>query len=86
MESHKFTYTVSGVKLSDVQKHEISQAISSAVTTALIGHSSKSEISHSSKFGTSDTFSLIKIWGGLWALPAELGEAGQKAMEALAER
>lgn len=86
MESHKFTYTVSGVKLSDEQKHEISQAISSAVTTALIGQSSRSEIAHSSRLGTSDTFSLIKIWGGLWARPSELGEAAQKEVEALAER
>jgi hypothetical protein len=86
MESHKFTYTVSGVKLSDAQKHEISQAISSAVTSALISHSSKSEIGHSFKFGESDTFSLTKIWGGVWALPAELGDVGLKAVEALAER
>ncbi|HEY5204093.1 MAG TPA: hypothetical protein VIJ63_05785 [Roseiarcus sp.] len=86
MENHKFTYTVSGVKLSDEQKHEISQAISSAVTNALIGHSSKSEIGHSAKAGMNDTFSLIKIWGGIWARPGELGDAGLKAVEALAER
>jgi len=78
MESHKFTYTVSGVKLSDVQKHEISQAIGSAVTTVLIGHSSK--------LVTSDALSLHKIWGGIWALPSELGATARTEVEALAER
>ncbi|HEX4184012.1 MAG TPA: hypothetical protein VHY34_12215 [Caulobacteraceae bacterium] len=58
MPEHKFTYTVSGVHLSEEHQQRISQAIAVAVANELVGE-------ESGEF-TADNLSLLRIYGGIW--------------------
>jgi hypothetical protein len=63
MADHKFTYTISGVDLSDEQRATISREIGAAVARVLIGASPKTV--------RSDFINISKIQGGRW-LPTDL--------------
>jgi hypothetical protein len=76
MANHKFTYTVSGVDLSQEQQAAVSRAIAAAVSTALIGHAPKTV--------TSEALSLWKIAGGIWFDPTSLSAAAQAEVNKLA--
>ena len=58
MSEHKFSYTVSGIKLSDEQQVRVSQAIAGAVASAL-AHEAPGEFS-------ADSLTLHRIYGGIW--------------------
>jgi hypothetical protein len=58
MPEHKFTYTVSGVHLSEEHQQRISQAIAVAVANELVGEDSGAF--------TADNLSLLRIYGGIW--------------------
>lgn len=82
MAEHKFTYTVSGVHLSDEHQHRISQAIAAAVAGELAGDA-PGEI-------RADALSLLRIYGGIWQKVAIQGIEGQdpvaKQVGVIAER
>ena len=65
MADHKFTYTVSGVDLSEAQRARISQHIAAAVTSALIGEGPAAL--------TTDYLTLHRVYGGRW-IPAAAAE------------
>jgi hypothetical protein len=77
MASHKFTYTISGVELSEEHQAAISREIASAVTRALIGVSP-------SKLKT-DFLTVTKIRGGIWIDPALAGRESVGELVARAE-
>ena len=58
MAQHKFTYTVSGVHLSDEQQQRVSRAIATAVAGAIAGEA-PGEVH-------TDALSLLRIYGGIW--------------------
>lgn len=58
MPEHKFTYTVSGVHLSDKQQQRVSQAIASAVAGAIAGEAPGE--------AHTNALSLLRIYGGIW--------------------
>jgi hypothetical protein len=64
--SHKFTYTVSGVELSNEQRAAISREIAAAVTRVMVGHSPTSV--------KTDFLNVTKIHGGLWIDPAVIAQ------------
>jgi hypothetical protein len=69
MPEHKFTYTVSGVHLSEEHQKRISQAIAVAVANELVGE-------EAGEF-TADNLSLLRIYGGIWQrvlLPGSVGK------------
>ena len=65
---HQFTYTVSGVDLTEDQRHKISAAIGAAVAHAL-GEGSTHAI-------RSDALNIGRIHGGLWIDVATLENQG----------
>lgn len=68
MAEHKFTYTVSGVTLTDDQKNKVSAAIGSAVALALAGgHTKQLKV---------DALNIGRINGGLWIDVAEAERIG----------
>lgn len=69
MLEHKFTYTVSGVHLSEEHQQRISQAIAVAVANELVGEDT-GEFS-------SDNLSLLRIYGGIWQKVLAPGAAGK---------
>jgi hypothetical protein len=75
MANHKFTYTVSGVDLSQEQQAAVSRAIAAAVTTALVGTSPKALVS--------DALSYWKIHGGIWIDPAALSRTTADELQKL---
>jgi hypothetical protein len=75
MSSHKFTYTVSGIELSNEQQAAISREIAAAVTRALVGHAPKAV--------KPDCLTVTKIRGGIWIDPSAL--AKDLAKETVAE-
>jgi hypothetical protein len=77
MSSHKFTYTISGVALSDEQQSAISREIAAAVTRVLIGPSPN-------KLKT-DFLTVTKIRGGIWIDPALAGKESVAELVARAE-
>jgi hypothetical protein len=68
MADHKFVYTVSGVNLSDAQKHKISEAIGAAVAQALAVQVP----------GTvqTDCLTVGRVYGGKWIPVAEAEAIG----------
>lgn len=77
MASHKFTYTISGVELSNEQQAAISREIASAVTRVLIGHAPSSL--------KTDFLTVTKIRGGIWIDPAVAGRESVAELVARAE-
>ena len=69
MASQKFTFTVSGVNLTEEQSSAISREIAAAVTKVLVGPSPASAKSTAPSFLT-----VTKIKGGLWIDPALVGQ------------
>ena len=72
MAEHKFTYTVTGVHLTEAQKHKISNAIGGAVAHALAGGGTDAI--------RSDSLNIGRIHGGLWIDVAELEKIGLNAV------
>lgn len=68
MADHKFSYTVSGVHLTEAQKHKISTSIGTAVAHVL-----GEESTHSVR---SDFCYITRIYGGLWMDVAEVEKIG----------
>ncbi|MDR3506388.1 MAG: hypothetical protein P4L64_00665 [Caulobacteraceae bacterium] len=64
MSEHKFTYTVSGVNLSNEQKTAISQAIAAVVAEVLMGDDPGGF--------RADSLVLHRIYGGIWQRVADL--------------
>lgn len=69
MSEHKFTYTVSGIHLSDEQQTRVSQAIAAAVAGAIVGDSPGE--------AHADNLSLLRIYGGIWQKVLVRGTEGQ---------
>jgi hypothetical protein len=67
-KEHKFTYTVSGVELSEAQRHKISAAIATAVA-----HSLGEGTTHAIR---ADALNVGRINGGLWIDVLEIERAG----------
>ncbi|MBN8891512.1 MAG: hypothetical protein BGP12_03580 [Rhodospirillales bacterium 70-18] len=70
MPDSKFVFTVSGVTLSEAQRHKVSAAIGAAVAHAL-GEGSTHPV-------RSDFLNIGRIHGGLWIDVAELEKVGIK--------
>ncbi len=76
MSEHRFSYTVSGIHLSDEQKIAISQAIGVAVADILLGEDPSAM--------RADCLTLHRIYGGKWINVADL--EADEAEDALAAR
>jgi hypothetical protein len=63
MSDHRFSYTVSGIHLSDDQRIAISQAIAAAVADVLLGDDPGAV--------RADCLTLHRIYGGKWIDVAE---------------
>jgi hypothetical protein len=68
MPDNKFVFTVSGVQLTDAQRHKVSAAIGAAVAHAL-GEGTTQPV-------RSDFLNIGRIHGGLWIDVAELEKVG----------